>query len=173
MHRAAVLTISDRVAGGEPTSRGHRGPDDRSSDGDDASGDLLVARLADLPAVVVERRVVPDEAGEIADAVRALSAVSDLLVSTGGTGLGARDVTPEAVAPLLERTVPGMVEAMRAAGLRATPMAMLSRQVVGIRDGCLVVALPGSPRAVAESLDAIWVALPHALQLLAGDTDHG
>lgn len=157
MHRAGVLTVSDGVA------RGTRA---------DASGDLLVARLRGLPADVVARRSVVDELAEIRRAVLAITGTTDLLVTTGGTGLGPRDVTPEALGPLLERTVPGMAEAMRAAGLRATPLAMLSRQLVGVRGRCLVIALPGSPRAVAESLDAVWEALPHALQLLSGDTEH-
>ncbi|GAC1338065.1 MAG: MogA/MoaB family molybdenum cofactor biosynthesis protein [Candidatus Dormibacteria bacterium] len=158
MYRAAVLTISDAAA------RGAR---------QDSSGELIVERLRVLPATVVERRTVPDDVAAIRDAVIALSATADLLVATGGTGLGPRDVTPEAIGPLLELTVPGMAEAMRAAGLRATPLAMLSRQVVGVRGRCLVISLPGSSKAVAESLAAIWEALPHALAVLGGAPGHG
>jgi len=157
MYRAGVVTISDGVA------RGTR---------EDSSGDLIVARVGSLPATLVERRIVPDELAEIRRAVLAVASRTDLLITTGGTGLGPRDVTPEAVGPMLDRLVPGMAEAMRAAGLRATPLAMLSRQLAGIHARCLVIVLPGSRRAVAESLDAIWPALPHALQLLAGDTEH-
>jgi molybdenum cofactor synthesis domain-containing protein len=116
--------------------------------------------------------VVADEVEAIRAAIRDAAGAADLIVLTGGTGLGPRDVTPQAIAPLLDYEVPGMAEAMRAAGLRSTPRAMLSRQVVGVMGGRLVVALPGSPRAVVEGLAAIWDALPHALALLGGDTVH-
>jgi molybdopterin adenylyltransferase len=152
--RAAVLTVSDAGARGERA---------------DHSGDLIVERLAGMPARVVSRALVPDDPPAIREAVLAATAAADLLVSTGGTGLGPRDVTPQAVAPLLDYEVPGMAEAMRSRGLASTPHAMLSRQVVGVRGGCLVLCLPGSPRAVAECLDAVWGALPHALRLLAGE----
>jgi molybdopterin adenylyltransferase len=152
--RAAVLTVSDAGARGERA---------------DQSGDVIGSRLVGLPAEVVSRAVVPDDAPAIGEAVRAAAAAADLLVVTGGTGLGPRDVTPQTVAPLLDYEVPGMAEAMRSRGLASTPHAMLSRQVVGVRGGCLVLCLPGSPRAVAECLDAVWAALPHALRLLAGE----
>jgi molybdopterin adenylyltransferase len=154
--RAAVLTVSD--AG----SRGER---------DDASGDLIAARLAELPALLVSRAMVPDDPQAITAAVLEATGAADLLVITGGTGLAPRDVTPQTLRPLLDYEVPGMAEAMRVRGLAATPHAMLSRQVAGVRGRCLVLALPGSPRGVGDCLDAVWAALPHGLRLLRGERD--
>jgi molybdopterin adenylyltransferase len=156
--RGAEITVSD--------SR-------RGVDADDRSGDVIVARFALLPADVVARASVPDDIEAIQAAVKDFAAKAHVLILTGGTGLGPRDVTPQALVPLLDYQVPGMAEAMRQQGLSSTPHAMLSRQVVGVRDACLVLALPGSPRAVAECLDAVWPALPHAIDLLAGITRHG
>jgi molybdenum cofactor synthesis domain-containing protein len=96
----------------------------------------------------------------------------DVIVTTGGTGLAARDVTPEATLDVIERAAPGIAEAMRAEGMRHTPRAMLSRAVAGTRGGTLIVNLPGSERGVRESLGAIIETLPHAVQLLRGDTEH-
>ncbi len=156
MTRAAVLTVSDSVSTGER---------------DDTSGDLIAARLLTLPADVVQRVVVADDVDAIRDAVES-AAAHDLVVITGGTGLGPRDVTPQALDGIADYDVTGMAEAMRAAGMRSTPLAMLSRQRVCVMGSALVLALPGSPRAVGESLDAVWEALPHALQLLAGERPH-
>ena len=155
--RIAEITVSD--------SR-------RGVDSDDRSGDVIVARFALLPADVVARESVPDSVDAIRAAVGECVAKADIVVLTGGTGLGPRDVTPQALLPLLDYQVPGMAEAMRQQGLASTPHAMLSRQVVGVIGACLVMSLPGSPRAVAECLDAVWPALPHALDLIAGNTRH-
>jgi molybdopterin adenylyltransferase len=154
--RAAILTVSDAGARGERP---------------DESGDLIAARLAGLPASVVSRAIVPDDAPAITGAVLDAASACDLLVITGGTGLAPRDVTPQTLRPLLDYEVPGLAEAMRARGLASTPHAMLSRQVAGVRGQCLVLALPGSPRGVDESLDAVWSALPHGLRLLRGERD--
>jgi molybdenum cofactor synthesis domain-containing protein len=155
--RAAEITVSD--------SR-------RGVDADDRSGDVIVARFALLPADVVVRESVPDDVEKIRAVVRRCTSQSDILILTGGTGLGPRDVTPQALLPLFDYEVPGMAEVMRHQGLKSTPHAMLSRQVVGVTAGCLVLSLPGSPNAVAECLDAVWPALPHALALISGNTRH-
>jgi molybdopterin adenylyltransferase len=155
--RAAEITVSD--------SR-------RGVDADDRSGDVIVARLALLPADVVARESVADDVDAIRHAVRTTATHADLVILTGGTGLGPRDVTPQALLPMLDYEVPGMAEVMRQQGLNVTPHAMLSRQVVGVMASCLVMSLPGNPKAVAECLDAVWPALPHALALISGDTRH-
>jgi molybdenum cofactor synthesis domain-containing protein len=155
--RAAEITVSD--------TRGYGGRDDRS-------GDVIVERLADLPAGVVSRTAVADSVEEIRAAVLSCIDAADIVVLTGGTGLGPRDVTPQALLPLLDYEVPGLAEAMRHDGVHSTPHAMLSRQVAGVMRGTLILSLPGSPRAVGECLDAVWAALPHALALLHGDTRH-
>lgn len=114
--------------------------------------------------------LVPDEVAEIRNALRASDA--GLVVTTGGTGLGARDVTPEATADLIEREVPGIAEEMRRAGLATTPLAMLSRGLAGVVGRSLVINLPGSVRGATESLSAVLPALGHALDLLAGEAGH-
>jgi len=153
MTRFAVITVSDRCARGEQP---------------DGSGDLIAQRCQTLPADLVGRRTVADEAAAISAAGLEAMSLADLVVLTGGTGLGPRDVTPQALSGLLDYVVPGMAEAMRIRGLGATPHAMLSRQLAGVRGRCLVLALPGSVRAVTDCLDAVWAALPHALSLLSG-----
>ena len=157
--RVAILTISDSV------SNGHR---------EDSSG-LLIKNMADaLGWKVVRRDVVPDE---LADIQRVLKSWADkgnvdLILSTGGTGLGPRDVTPEATNKVIERIVPGISEVIRAESVKNTPFGMLSRGVSGVRNRCLIVNLPGSPKAVQECLDSIKEVLPHAIELMRGDITH-
>jgi molybdopterin adenylyltransferase len=153
--RAGVLTISDKA------SRGDRA---------DTSGAAIIELLASIDALVQRSQVVPDEAAQIASTLQswADSDELDLIITTGGTGLGPRDVTPEATAQVIERPVPGLGEAMRAAGLKHTPMAALSRGVAGVRGRCLIVNLPGSEKGVRQNLSAVIDMLPHAVELLRG-----
>jgi molybdenum cofactor synthesis domain-containing protein len=153
---ALVLTASDRSAAG---------------DREDASGSGIAARLAEL-GFAVERGVVPDDRPAIEGALKAGASTHQLVVTTGGTGLTPRDVTPQATLAVVDYEVPGLAEAMRAAGRRSTPMADLSRSVAGVRGGSLIVNLPGSPKAALESLEAIVPVLNHALETLAGPFDH-
>ena len=152
-----MLTASDKGAAGERV---------------DSSGDVVEERLIGL-GFVVERGVVPDEQPRIESALREASRTHDLIVTTGGTGLTPRDVTPQATLAVVDYEVPGLAEAMRASGREKTPMADLSRGVVGVIGRSLVVNVPGSPTAAIESLDAIVPALGHALETLAGPYDHG
>ena len=153
--KTAVLTISDRSARGERV---------------DESGRVLASAL-DAATYVVERRwILPDEQAQIADALRSLCDEGyELILTTGGTGFAPRDVTPEATLQVIERQAPGLAEAMRAASLQRFPHAMLSRSVAGIRGRCLIVNLPGSPKAVRENLEVILPALPHGIELLRGE----
>ena len=153
--RAAVVTVSDGVA------RGKR---------EDGSGDVAEAMLRDAGFDVDARVIVPDERAEIERVLRELAAGHGLVVTTGGTGFGPRDVTPEATKAVVDREAPGMAELMRATGLAHTPMAALSRAVVGSLGRGLIVNLPGSPTGVRESLDALLPVVPHAVELLGGST---
>jgi molybdenum cofactor synthesis domain-containing protein len=157
--RAAVVTVSDGV------SQGVR---------DDASGRAVARLLEESGFPVGRREVVPDERDAIESLLRSLSHDGvALVVTTGGTGFGPRDVTPEATRAVVERDAPGLAEEMRAAGRGTTPFAALSRGVAGVRGTTLIVNLPGSEKGATESLRAILAALPHALELLSGHTVHG
>jgi molybdenum cofactor synthesis domain-containing protein len=153
---AFVLTISDRGSTG-----------DRA----DTSGDGLAARLQTL-GFAVEREIVPDERRRIESMLVAAAARHHLVVTTGGTGLTPRDVTPQATLAVIDYQVPGFAEAMRADGRARTPMAILSRAVVGVRGQTLIVNLPGSPRAALESLAVLEPVLDHALETLRGPHEH-
>ena len=154
---ALVLTISDGVAAGTRQ---------------DDSGLALAAALGDM-GFAVDRGAVPDDRAAIENALRAAASRHPLLVTTGGTGLTPRDVTPQATHAVIDYEVPGLAEAIRAAGRVKTPMADLSRGVVGVIGRSLVVNVPGSPRAALESIAALAPTLPHALETLAGPFDHG
>ena len=155
---AAVLTASDGCAAGVVPDR---------------SGVIARDRLRELGFRIADSAVVPDEVEAIRERVGAWAAAGiRLVLTTGGTGLGPRDRTPEAVMPLLDRELPGYGELLRSEGLRDTPMAVLSRSLAGSIGATLVIVLPGSPRAVASGLSTLAPTIPHALQLLAGDTAH-
>ena len=154
---ARVITVSDGVVAGVR---------------EDASGVVLETALAEL-GFRVERRLVADDVSAIENAIRDGAASASLVVTTGGTGLTPRDVTPQATSRILDYEVPGLAEAMRAAGRAKTPMADLSRGLVGVVGRSLVVNVPGSPKAAREALDAISPVLAHALETLAGPFDHG
>jgi molybdenum cofactor synthesis domain-containing protein len=154
---ALVLTASDRSAAGTR---------------EDASGEALAARLREL-GFAVEREVVGDERQAIAARLRAAAGRHALVITTGGTGLTPRDVTPQATLDVVDYQVPGLAEAMRADGRAKTPFASLSRSVVGVLGRTLIVNTPGSPKAAMESLEAIVPVLDHALETLAGPFDHG
>jgi molybdopterin adenylyltransferase len=157
--RAAVVTVSDGVAEGVR---------------EDLSGEAVADLLAANGLHVLRRDVVPDDQAAIATLLRRLSdELVPLVVTTGGTGLGPRDVTPEATREVIEREAPGLAEEMRSAGRHSTPLALLSRGLAGSRGSTLILNLPGSTRGAVESLSAILSTLPHALELLSGHTAHG
>ncbi|MEO8456441.1 MAG: MogA/MoaB family molybdenum cofactor biosynthesis protein [Chloroflexota bacterium] len=153
---AAILTASDKASSGER---------------EDTSGAAIRELLGTIGVEVGKHEVVPDEQEVIAGRLQEWVDEGDvqLIVTTGGTGLGPRDVTVEATKSVLDYEVPGIAEAMRAEGLRHTPMSMISRAVAGVRDRVLIINLPGSPKGVRENLAVVLPVLQHALELLAGE----
>ena len=160
MLQAGILTISDKG------SRGER---------EDKSGGVIRDCLSWIESTVVNYAMIPDEQDVIAGTLVDWADRDglDIILTTGGTGLSRRDVTPEATLAVVDRVVPGFAEAMRAKSLEKTPMAVLSRAVAGVRGQCLIINLPGSPKAVRECLEVVLAAIPHALDIIKGDvTEH-
>jgi len=160
MINVGILTISDKG------SKGQR---------QDKSGEAIRDGVSRMKSAVVKYEIVPDEMDIIADKLAdwADSGKLDVILTTGGTGLSQRDVTPEATLSIIDRSVPGFAEAMRAKSLEKTPMAMLSRAVSGQRGQCLIINMPGSPKAVQECLEVIIPAIPHAVEIIRGEvTEH-
>ena len=159
MIKAVVITVSDTC------SRGER---------EDASGAALVQLLRGMGAEIVDSRILSDDLEPLTQALKEFAEREDinLIITTGGTGLGPRDNTPEATQQVIEREAPGIAEAIRAESLKVTTMAMISRGVCGARSGTLIINLPGSPKAVRESFAVIAPVLSHAIDLLAGRTRH-
>lgn len=157
--QAVVITASDACAAGER---------------EDASGAVLVQLLTELGAHIVVQDILNDDLEPLVHKLRAYTDLKhvNLIVTTGGTGFGPRDNTPEATLQVIEREAPGLVEAMRVQTFQNTPMAMISRGVSGIRAGTLIVNFPGSPKAVRESFAVIRPVLNHVIDLLAGETTH-
>ena len=153
--KVAVLTVSDSCAGGNR---------------EDVSGQTVSEILTDGEFEICEKKVVPDDYETIAEVLKKITNEQnvDLVLTTGGTGLGPRDVTPEATASVCEREVPGLGEVMRAEGLKKTPNAVLSRSFAGIRGKTLIINIPGSPKAVRECLEIIMSVIPHAVKMMHG-----
>ncbi len=155
MITVAVLTLSDKGSKGER---------------EDASGTLIQTMLKSIAAEIKYADILPDEKALIKKKLIQYSSEVDLILTTGGTGLSPRDVTPEATLEVIERQVPGIAEAMRTEGLKKTRRAMLSRAVAGVRGKALIINLPGSPKAVQENLEVILDVIPHAIEKIKGDT---
>jgi molybdopterin adenylyltransferase len=154
--RAAIITLSDKGSAGER---------------EDESGKIIREMISGIDAAAVHYEILPDEKSLIMETLKRLSDSGgiDLILTTGGTGVAPRDVTPDATLTVIDRELPGMAEAMRAESLRKTPRAMISRAVAGIRKQTLIVNLPGSPKAVRENLAVILPAIPHAIEKIKGD----
>ena len=156
MIRVGILTLSDKGSRGERV---------------DASGPALAAWLTEHDATVVETALLPDEAAGIADLLADWADTDrcDLLLTTGGTGVSPRDVTPEATRTVIDREIPGFGEEMRRISREKTPHALISRAIAGIRRATLIINLPGSPKGAVENLAAVWPAIPHAVAKIRGD----
>jgi molybdopterin adenylyltransferase len=154
---AAVITVSDSCARGER---------------EDLSGPAVVQFLERLRFTVAAREVVPDESIQIQNLLIRLARAVQFIVTTGGTGIAARDVTPEATTAVCERMLDGVAERMRSEGAKKTPFAALSRGLCGVRGQALILNLPGSPSGATESLEAVAGLVPHAIELLSGKTEH-
>ena len=155
MIKAAVLTISDKG------SRGER---------EDKSGEVIKEKLRHIKAEVVKYEIVPDEQHIISQKLRSFAENADLILTTGGTGVSPRDVTPEATKDVIEKELPGFSEAMRAESFKVTPRAIGSRAVAGIYKDTLIINLPGSPKGVSECLEVILNTIPHILEVAGGKT---
>ncbi len=157
--RAVVVTVSDACSRGERV---------------DQSGEDLAIYLRDMNAEIVDRRILSDDLEPLISELRELANRDDvnLIITTGGTGLGPRDNTPEATRRVIEREAPGIAEAIRRESLRHTPMGMISRGVAGISSATLIINFPGSPKAVRESFQVIRPVLKHAIELISGNTAH-
>lgn len=154
MITAAILTLSDKGSKGER---------------EDLAGPVIREMIAGIGATVEHYEVIPDERELIKEKLMYYCNKVDLVLTTGGTGLSPRDVTPEATLEVIDREIPGIAEAMRSAGMEKTRRAMLSRAVAGVRGSTLIINLPGSPKAVKEGLEAIMDVLPHAIEKIRGD----
>lgn len=154
---AAVVTVSDSCARGERADR---------------SGPAVAEFLEKSNFHVLSREVVPDDLTPIQDLLMRLAGEVRLIVTTGGTGIAPRDVTPEATAGVCDRLIPGVAERMRSEGTKKTPLAVLSRAVCGVRGTTLILNLPGSPTGAVESLEAVADLIPHMIDLLSGKTEH-
>jgi len=155
MFTVGILTVSDKGWHGERQDR---------------SGDVVREILSGIDAQIANYDIVPDEKELIAEKLIKWADKVDVIITTGGTGLGPRDVTPEATLSVVDRVVPGFAEAMRVESLKKTPHAILSRAVTGIRGNCIIINLPGSPKAVHECLEVVLPAIPHAVETLKGQT---
>ena len=155
--KAAIVTVSDT-----------------RNINDDVSGDRLVDLLTEFGAEIIDRSIVTDDLKKLSETLTSLADRDDinLIITTGGTGFGPRDNTPEATRAVIEREAPGIAEAMRRDTSAKTPTAMLSRAVCGIRGSTLIINFPGSPKGVAECFDVIRPVLQHAIKLITGDTKH-
>ena len=156
MINVAILTLSDKGSKG---------------DRDDASGPAIEKIMKKMNASVVSYEIIPDDKNEIKRKLISLSKTADLILTTGGTGVSPRDVTPDATLEIIDYEIPGIAEAMRMKGMRKTPFAMISRAVAGVRGKTLIINFPGSPRAVKENLSVILPILPHTIDKLHGSTE--